>query len=129
MLSIHEIYNSSGYDFKRILDSLFLLSSPFNFTFEYSQYELYAKVLRLFLIETVQPKNRIFAFTQRLILCRCTRYVPIIETLIKNLEVKYNLDLNDHDYKNRTVNNLDVEDVDKVIAKPLYEYYLFKQLQ
>lgn len=129
MLTVHEIYKSSGYDFKRILDSLFLLMIPFNFQFEYSHFEMLAKVLKLYLIETVQPKNRVFAFVQRLILNRCIRFVPILEILIKNLEVKYNLDLNDHDYKNKNVNNLDADDVDKVVPKPLYEYYLFKLLQ
>ena len=129
MLSIYEIYKDSGYDFKRILDSLFSIICPFNFQFDATHHELFAKVLRLYFINIQQPKNRVFAFVQRLMLNRTLRFIPIFDILIKNLEVKYNLEFNDHDYKNRLVNNLDCDDIDKIVLKPLYEYYLFKKLQ
>lgn len=129
MLTIHQIYKDCGYDFKRILDSLFALISPFNFNFNQEHFEFFSKVIKLYFVETIQPKVRVFAFIQRLILARCVRLVPQFALLIKNLEVKYDLDINDHDYKNRMVNNLETEDVDRITFKPLYEYYLFKKLQ
>lgn len=127
MFSVLEIYKTSGLDFKRIIDIFYYFVYPLNFNLEISDFEMIYKVGRILFIENIQPKNRIIALMQRLMILRVFRHSLVIPQLIKDLEVKYDIEIKDNEIKNKKVLE-NSEDIDKVGCKPFYEYYLYKKM-
>lgn len=126
--TIFEVYRNSGYDFKRPIDILFRIISPFNYELTS---ELVAKLcgcIKHMFIDTQQSKLHVIAFTQRLMHCRLVRYIPEFDQLIKDLEIRYNLEFTDFDVKHVELKDLDADCVDQVANKPFYEYFPFRRV-
>jgi len=129
MSTIFEIYGQNGIDFKRILDVYFYIVHPTNFHTNISDFELVSFIGRCFFIRIEQPKQRIVALLQRLMVTRSLRFIPVLDLFIKDLEVKYDIDFSDHEIKSRNAYDSDVSDIDNVPNKPFYEYFLYKKMQ
>lgn len=129
ILTIFEVYKDCGYDFRRVINVLFQMARPFNYLFTTELTQNFCRCARHILLDIAQPKLRIIAFAQRIMHCRITRHVPEFDRLIKDLEVKYNLEFTDFDVKYKELGDLDTSDIDCVAAKPFYEYFLFKKVR
>lgn len=128
VLTIFEIYNSCGYDFKRVVNVLFQIISPFNISLTYELIDKLCVCTRNMFLNIVQPKIRAIAYVQRLMHCRIVRFINKFDQLIKDLEVKYNLEFDDFDIKRVDLKDIGTDDIDKITVKPFYEYYLFKKV-
>jgi len=128
VLTIFEVYKNSGYDFKRPIDVLFRAISPFNYELTCELVPKLCTCVRQAFIGTSQSKLHVIAFTQRLMHCRLVRYIPEFDQLIKDLEIRYNLEFTDFDVKHGELNNMDADGVDGVQHKPFYEYFPFRRV-
>lgn len=128
ILSIICIYKDGGMDFKRAIDVFFRIVHPFNYHNALTDFRMISKVGRCLFLDTVQPKHRVCALIQRLMHCKCVRYIPEYSALIKDLEIKYDIDLSDHEIKNRNVYEGTKQDIDSIPSKPFYEYYLLRKM-
>lgn len=126
MYSVLEIYRFSGYDYKRIIDIFYIIMDPFNQNVQITDYSMIYDVGKLLFVDNVQSKLRIIALMQRLMICRVVRYSEVLPRLIKDLEVKYDIELKDHEINNRKVCTSIIYDIDNVPNKPFYEYFLYK---
>lgn len=127
ILTVFEVYRNCGYDFKRLVDVLFQAILPFNYGLTHELVPSLCVCVRHMFIDITQPKLHVVAFTQRLMHCRLIRYAPEYDSLIKALEVKYNLEFTDFEMKPVELKDLDATDIDRVAFKPFYEYFLFKR--
>lgn len=128
VLTIYEIYKENGYDFKRILDVLYQIVSPLN-VIAVGEIEGLCKAIRNMFLNVKQPKLRAIVFLQRLLQYRITRFVPLFDQLIKDIEVKYDIEFDDFEMKTVKTAETQSNDIDKVILRPFYEYYLFKKMR
>ncbi|ELA41857.1 uncharacterized protein VICG_01041 [Vittaforma corneae ATCC 50505] len=129
ILTIFEIYKDCGYDFKRVINVLFQMAYPFNYSLTAELVQKFCSCVRHMFLDIVQSKMRAIVFTQRLMHCRIIKYVPELDRLIKDLEVKYNLEFTDFDMRYQTLEDLNASDVDRITIKPFYEYFLFKKIR
>lgn len=128
ILTVLEIYKDYGYDFKRIIDVLFQLVMPFEYSFECELVCNLCVCIRRLFLDISQSKLRVIALVQRLMHCRITRFIPELDRLIKDLEIGYNLEFTDLDAKNAELGDLNGIDIDRITYKPCYEYFLFKKV-
>ena len=129
MSTVFEIYGHNGIDFKRILDFYFYIVRPTNFHANISDFDFISQVGRSLFIKMEQPKQRVIALLQRLMITRIFRYAPALDLFIKDLEVKYDVEFSDHEIRSRDAYDSDINDVDNVPNKPFYEYFLYKKMQ
>lgn len=128
VISTFEIYKNSGYDFKRLADVLFKIISPFNYQLSLDLIPVLCTCVRHIFIDIVQSKMHAVAFTQRLMHSRLVRHILEFDKLIKDLEIKYNLEFTDFDINTTEVKDIEVDDISKIPQKPFYEYFPFRRV-
>lgn len=128
ILSIVDIFGDSRMDFKRAIDVFFLTVRPFNYHVALRDFEIVCRVGRCLFLDIIQPKHRVSVLLQRLMHSRCVRCIPGYPAFIKDLEVKYSIDISDNEIKNRNMYEDTAQDIDSIPDKPFYEYYLFKKM-
>lgn len=125
------IYKDSGFDFKRVINHLYGLIHPYRSTLQAAQFNRIGELVNELFIEKRQPIGRVIVFVQRLMLLRIARCVELVTNIVKNLEVAYDIEFTEHVQRNSTVCDFDnsgQEDVDRVPARPFYEYYIYKSI-
>lgn len=119
-----EIYAQYKYDFKRLIDAVYTILCPFNYSLKKEHLPLLDNTLESLFVNYKQPIQRVNAVTHRLIILGCLRYSVEIKKMIKNLSTVYELDLTDWFlYKEDETN-----EIDNFRNYPFCDYFLFKKM-
>lgn len=125
--AILSIYGESGYDFKRLVNTIYKILSPSNFDLSAEDHSLLIENLNAIFIKLRQPTHRAHAMISRLINYFNLRYVSGLRPFIKDICAVYDIDLDDFEgfkYRECAVNS---ECIDLCENNPFFEYFLYKE--
>lgn len=124
MLTILDVYEKHGYDFKTVMNALCIALEPTEYVF--GSTKIISEIVRKLFVVIRQPIHRVFYIMQKMIQLRCVRMVEGLYSIVKMLEVTYDIDFKDNDFVKRIVNAS--ADIDQIVCKPFYEYFLLKKI-
>lgn len=121
------LYKNKGIDYKTPINKLYEIIRPFNQTLKLEHCDLLVSCIRKLFIQAPQSPKRTTIFIQRLILLRITRYLPLFDDLIKELEIHANINLLDFEgYRAKDILSTS-DDIDKQQDRFSFEYFLYKK--
>lgn len=126
ILCIVSLYGNEGYDFNRLVNALYSMVHPM--TPEEVDCSELVKAIRLLFIKVRQPAHRAHILLKRLILYGCTRFVPKLKGLIKDLAICYDIEFSDCTSTRCREFDNDATNVDSIPDNPFFEYFLYKQM-
>lgn len=126
ILCILSLYGEDGYDFKRLVDVVYSVLHPMNF--ELTEYEELVGAIRSLFMRIRQPVHRTHVLLSRLIVHGCSRFAPLLKSLIKELTVAYDIDPLDCDGIKYRDFDQDSTDTDMIPNNPFFEYCVYRKM-
>eukprot|EP00866_Antonospora_locustae_P000956 jgi/Antlo1/956/1061 len=126
MQCILEIFSKQNYDFAIMLNTLFCIVDPGEYTKE-NIGELLFLIRNLF-ISRIQPPARARTFLQRLLQLCLVRHLPELKGVIEEIRQAYSLDYRDAVTIGTGEYFPDGKRIDQMAEKPFYEYFLYRRI-